>query len=153
MVRRSSDGDADTSTSSAIRSASLACPVSISTLTACKPTLTGPNTVHMTFPSPVRRAAGQALSRSRSRAVQGSLPRTAAITATSHSAPVIAAARTVSPASCCRSSAAPVAAFIPVNSTPVVMNPGTRKSTYGMPPLIGMAPPKTYRKISRNIAP
>jgi hypothetical protein len=54
---------------------------------------------------------------------------------------------------CCRSSAAPVAAFIPVNRTPVVINPGTRKSTYGMPPAMGMAPPKTYRKISRNIAP
>ena len=46
------------SMSSASRSASAASPISISTLTACSWTLVGPNTVYITFASPVTRAAG-----------------------------------------------------------------------------------------------
>ncbi len=43
---------------------------------------------------------------------------------------------------CSRSSATPVAAPMPENSTPVVTNPGTRKSTYRIPPM-SIAPPNT----------
>ena len=41
------------------------------------------------------------------------------------------------------SSATPLAALMPWNSTPVTTNPGTRKSTYDRSPVWPTAPPKT----------
>ena len=74
--------------------------------------------------------------------VQASTPVSATARPASTAARGIGRLRNRSTNPCSRSSATPAAVIIPANSTDVVTNPGTRKSTYGTEP-VWMAPPNT----------